>query len=159
MARVNVRRRRTAPAWLLALIVLTLPSWLVAAGIQSSSPPLPELNEPVNDFAHVVDAASARELDRVIRALKAATGDVIVVATVPTIAPYADIREYAVKLFENDGRGIGDKGKDNGILILLAEKERRVGSEVGYGREQWTTDGYAGEESRRFIVREVRNGR
>src|SRR5204863_8663592 len=154
MARVNVRRRRTAPAWLLALIVFTLPSWLVAAGIQSSSPPLPELNEPVNDFAHVVDPASMRELDRVIRALKAAPGDVIVVATVPTIAPYADIREYAVKLFEHHGRGIGDKGKDNGILILLAEKERRVRIEVGYGLEQWITAGYAGGTSRDFLVPE-----
>ena len=40
-------------------------------------------------------------MDRMIRALKEATGDVVVVATVPTIEPYGDIREYAVKLFEN----------------------------------------------------------
>ena len=46
----------------------------------------------------------------------------VVVATVPTIDPYGDIREYAVKLFENHGRGIGDKGKDNGLLILLARE-------------------------------------
>ena len=83
-----------------------------------------------------------------IRTLKAASGDVVVVATVPTIEPYGDIREYAVKLFENHGRGIGDKGKDNGLLILLALKERRVWIEVGYGLEQWITDGFAGETSR-----------
>jgi len=68
----------------------------------------------VNDLARVIDSGSAGDLDRVIRALKAATGDVLVVATVPTVAPYADIREYALKLFENHGRGVGDKGKDNG---------------------------------------------
>ena len=67
-----------------------------------------------------------------IRALKAATGDVVVVATVPTIEPYGDIREYAIKLFENHGSGIGEKGKDNGLLILLALKERQVWIEVGY---------------------------
>ena len=39
-----------------------------------------------------------------IRALQAATGDVVVVATVPTIEPYGDIREYAIKLFENHGK-------------------------------------------------------
>ena len=83
-----------------------------------------------------------------IRALKAATGDVVVVATVPTVEPYGDIREYAVKLFENHGRGIGEKGKDNGLLILVALKERRVWIEVGYGLEQWITDGFAGETSR-----------
>ena len=83
-----------------------------------------------------------------IRALQAATGDVVVVATVPTIEPYGDIREYAVKLFENHGRGIGEKGKDNGLLILLALKERQVWVEVGYDLEQWITDGFAGETSR-----------
>ena len=80
------------------------------------------------------------------------------VATVPTIEPYGDIREYAVKLFENHGRGIGDKGKDNGLLILLAVKERKVWIEVGYGLEQWITDGFAGETSRQYMVPQFRNG-
>ena len=83
-----------------------------------------------------------------IRALQAATGDAVVVATVPTLEPYGDIDDYAVKLFENHGRGIGEKGKDNGALILLALKERRVRIEVGYDLEQWITDGFAGETSR-----------
>jgi uncharacterized protein len=119
----------------------------------------PELTEPVNDFAHVIDAASARELDGSIRALKAASGDVVVVATVSTVEPYADIRELAVKLFENRGRGIGNKGKDNGLLILLALKERRLWIEVGYGLEGWITDGYAGETSRDYMAPEFRAGR
>src|SRR6266508_6781735 len=100
---------------------------------------LPALTAPVNDFAHVIDPASAAEMDRMIRALQAATGDVVVVATVPTIEPYGDIREYANKLFENHGRGIGDKDKKNGALILLAVKEQKVWVEVGYGLEQWIT--------------------
>ena len=53
-----------------------------------------------------------------IRSLQQASGDVVVVATVPTFKPYGDIREYAVKMFENGGRGIGQKGKDNGLLVL-----------------------------------------
>ena len=53
------------------------------------------------------------------------------VATVSTFAPYGDIREYATKLFENGGRGIGEKGKDNGALIVLALKERRVEEQPG----------------------------
>src|SRR3954454_24836726 len=71
---------------------------------------LPELTAPVNDFAHVIDADAARDIDALSRALKNASGDVVVVATVPTIAGYGDIREYANKLFEKHGRGIGDKG-------------------------------------------------
>jgi len=84
---------------------------------------------------------------------------VVAVTTVPTVEPYADIREYAVKLFENHGRGIGDKGKDNGLLILLAVKERKVWIEVGYGLEPWVTDGFSGETSRDYMVPEFRNGR
>jgi uncharacterized protein len=119
---------------------------------------LPLLAQPVNDFAHVIDRDSATEMDRMIRALQAASGDVVVVATVPTIEPYADIREYAVKLFENHGRGIGAKGKDNGALIVLALKERTVRIEVGYDLEQWITDGYAGETSREFMLPLFRQG-
>ncbi len=119
---------------------------------------LPLLTEPVNDFANVIDRESAADMDRLIRALEAASGDVVVVATVPTIEPYGDINEYAVKLFENHGRGIGAKGKDNGLLILLALKERRVRIEVGYDLEQWITDGYAGETSREFMAPLFRQG-
>ena len=78
---------------------------------QTSVDSLPELTEPVNDFAHVIDPASAAEMERMIRALQEKTGDVVVVATVPTIEPYGTSKEYAVKLFENHGRGIGAEGQ------------------------------------------------
>jgi uncharacterized protein len=121
--------------------------------------PLPELTQPVNDFAHVIDSASAAEIDRMSRALQAKTGDVVVVATVAAIEPYGSVDEYAVKLFQNHGRGVGDKSKDNGVLILLAMKERRVRIEVGYGLEQWITDGFAGETSRQVMAPEFSAGR
>jgi uncharacterized protein len=112
----------------------------------------------VNDFAHVIDSRSAAQMDRLIRSLKQASGDVVVVATVPTIEGYGDIREYAVKMFENHGHGIGEKGKDNGLLILLAIKERKVWIEVGYGLEPWITDRFSGETSRQYMVPQFRNG-
>jgi uncharacterized protein len=112
---------------------------------------LPALTEPVNDFAGVIDSASRAELEQLIRSLQAASGDVVVVATVKTVAPYADTAQYAVKLFENRGRGIGTRTDDNGALILLALQERQVRIEVGYGLEQWITDGFAGETSRAMV--------
>jgi uncharacterized protein len=132
---------------------------LLSSGTLDAQPALPELTGPVNDFAKVIDEESASAIDRMSRALKAASGDDVVVATVPDIDGYGDIREYATKLFENHGRGIGDKGKDNGVLIVLAVKERQVRIEVGYGLEQWITDGFAGETSRLVMVPEFRNGR
>jgi len=140
-----------------AVLIAAAVVWI--APISAADPPLPELTGPVNDFAHVIDSASASEIDRMSRALQAKTGDAVVVATVPTVEPYGSVEQYAVKMFENRGRGIGDKAKDNGVLILLAMKERRVRVEVGYGLEQWITDGFAGEASRQVMAPEFAAGR
>ena len=119
---------------------------------------IPELTKPVNDFANVIDPASEQAMETLIRSLQQATGDAVVVASIDTFAPYADIREYAVKMFENGGRGIGQKGKDNGALILLAVKDRQVRVEVGYDLEEFITDGFAGEVSRQLMTPEFRRG-
>jgi uncharacterized protein len=119
---------------------------------------LPRLTDTVNDFAGVVDQAHRSGMDRMIRALHSRTGDAVVVATIKTFAPYPDIREYAVKLFENGGRGIGEKGKDNGLLVLLAVDDRRVWVEVGYDLEGIVTDGFAGETSRQVMAPRFRQG-
>jgi uncharacterized protein len=147
-------RLRTPGSWRVALAALvTAFAFLAPITLCEGADPLPpELTQPVNDFAHVIDAESAGAMDRQIRALMAASGDVVVVATIDTFAPYADIREYAVKMFANRGRGIGDKGKDNGLLVLLAVKDRKVWAEVGYDLEQFITDGYAGEVSRAYMA-------
>ena len=126
---------------------------VILCALPALTQPLPpELTKPVNDFANVLDPTSEAEIERRILELKQASGDVVVVATIDTFAPYADIRQYAVKMFENHGRGIGEKGKDNGLLILLALKDRRVWIEVGYDLEQFITDGYAGELSRTVMT-------
>ena len=141
--------RRTG-VLLLAMLVSAAP----AAGQTAKAPP--PLTGTVNDFANVIDEAVERELDRRIRALQQATGDVVVVATVPTIEPYADIESFALEMFENGGRGIGQKGRDNGALVLLALKERRVRIEVGYDLEQFVTDGFAGATIREAMGPEFR---
>ena len=140
----------------LALVAPIAPIAPIAPVFAQSLPP--ELTRPVNDFASVMDAASEAEIERRILTLKSTTGDVVVVAAIDTFAPYADIREYAVKMFENSGRGIGAKGKDNGLLVLLAVKDRRVWVEVGYDLEQFITDGYAGEVSRNDMTPHFQRG-
>ena len=125
---------------------------------QASAQEPPTLTAPVNDFAGVIDASSARTLDARIRSLQAGSGDVVVVATVETFAPYADIREFAVKMFENGGRGIGVRGRDNGLLVVLAVRDRQVWVEVGYDLESFITDGFAGEVSRETMIPEFRSG-
>lgn len=131
---------------------------LALGGAIAAQDALPQLTAPVNDLARVVDPTSAAELDRIIRRLEQATGDTVVVTTVPTFAPYGDIREMAVKMFENRGRGIGEKGKDNGMLVLVAVNDRKVWVEVGYGLEGIITDGFAGEVSRQYMAPAFREG-
>ena len=133
-------------------------SLFVAIDASVAQPAPPALSAPVNDFAEVIDDASERELDRRIRSLQSATGDVVVVATVKTFQPYADIREYALKMFENGGRGIGQPGKDNGLLIVVAVDDRRVDIEVGYALEEFVTDGFAGETIRQSMTPHFKNG-
>jgi len=148
MARGLTRAAGVATALLLGL-------WNAAALAQPQPPPL---TQPVNDFARVIDPASARTLDALIRSLQRATGDVVVVATIDTFQPYGTIDEYSVKMFENGGRGIGEKGRDNGLLVLVAVKDRRVKVEPGYELEQFITDGFAGQVSREELAPQFRQG-
>ena len=148
------RIARHAALWL--WLVCVAPCALASEARAQPAPPL--LTAPVSDVANVIDDGSEREMERRIRALQAASGDVVVVATVPTFKPYADIEEYAVKMFENGGQGIGEKGKDNGLLIVLAVEDRRIKIEVGYALEEFITDGFAGETIRDEMTPQFRNG-
>ena len=130
---------------------LVLIGWLVASAVGSGQETIPRLTAPVNDFANVVDPASEAQLDDLIRLLQNATGDVMVVATIKTFQPFADLQSYTVEMFENGGQGIGTKGKDNGVLIVLAVDDRQVRIETGYGLEGFITDGFAGETSRGMV--------
>ena len=130
---------------------------LLSTGPATAQSP-PELTQPVNDFANVIDPSSEQALDSLIRSLERASGDVVVIATVDTFAPYGDIREYANEMFENHGRGIGQRGKDNGLLIVAAVMDRQVWVEVGYDLEEFITDGFAGETSREYMVPSFRRG-
>jgi uncharacterized protein len=152
--RALAHARRAAQRTCLLLVCL-----LACATGARAQDALPTLTEPVNDFARVIDPASKARLDELIRRLQAATGDAIVVATRPSIAPFADERELAVKWFENNGRGIGDQEKDTGVLFVLAPNDRAVWIEVGYGLEGAITDGFSGSTSRELMVPLFREGR
>jgi len=136
--------------WLICLVLfVATSSW--------AQPETPELTRPVNDFANVIDPESARQLDSLIRALQEATGDVVVVATVDSLEG-DDLNAYAERMFRNRGKGIGQSGKDNGLLVLVAVKDRKIKIEVGYDLEQFITDGFAGETIRHEITPRFRQG-
>lgn len=148
MARAMTARVAVSLAAALAL--------LLPAAVDAQT--FPALTRPVNDFANVIDAKSAAELDRLIRALETQTPtrDAIVVVTVETIAPSDSIEDYAVRLFEK--AGIGKKDRDNGLLVLVARDDRQVRIEVGYDLEEFIPDGYAGDVIRQDFLPAFRKG-
>lgn len=134
--------------------------FLVALLIASNAlaqPEPPELTRPINDFAGVIDADSARQTDALIRSLQETTGDVIVVATIKSLEG-DDVNRLAEQMFRNRGKGIGQGGKDNGLLILVAVDDRKVRIETGYELEQFITDGFAGQTIRQEMAPHFREG-
>ncbi len=94
----------------------------------------------VNDFAGVLSAQDKADLETTLSNFNKETGNQIVIATVNSLDGETE-QTYAVKLFEE--WGIGQKGKDNGLLILQAPNERKIRIEVGYGLEPYITDAQA----------------
>jgi len=110
----------------------------------------------VNDFAGVIDQSTEQKISSICVSLQQKTGAEIAVVTVDTIAPYATIEEYSIELASN--WGIGKKGEDTGILILVSIQERRIRVEVGYGLEGIIPDGLTGEIIDRSILPHLKVG-
>src|SRR5580704_7781192 len=95
----------------------------------------------VNDFAHVLDPAGKERLEAYCANLERATGAQLAIVTVDTLDG-DPVEDVANKLYRE--WGIGKKGKDEGILILLAVKDHKDRAEIGFGLEPIIPDGYAG---------------
>jgi uncharacterized protein len=96
----------------------------------------------VSDFAHVMDGPSHDAAEQYCYKLEQATGVQVAVVTVDTLDD-APIEDFANKLYH--AWGIGKKGKDEGLLLLLAVKDRKDRVEVGYGLEPVLPDGFVGD--------------
>jgi len=108
----------------------------------------------VNDYAKILNVNQLNDLEEYLRDIEKRTSVEIAIAIFDSIG--YPIEEYANLLFEK--WGIGKKGKDNGILILVSIKERLIRIEVGYGLEAIITDGIAGEIIRKNIAPYFREG-
>lgn len=109
----------------------------------------------VNDFAGMLQVSERQALETKLDAFEKQTGNAIVVATIPNLGGDT-VENYAVRLFEE--WGIGQKGKDNGVLVLIARDDRRVRIEVGYGLEGSLTDAQSYWIIQGVITPAFRNG-
>lgn len=109
----------------------------------------------VNDFANVVDPLTRQRLDSFLASFDTQTGVEVAVATLPSLDG-RPIEDVAVDLFKS--WGIGKKGKDNGLLFLVAPTEKKMRFEVGYGLEGAMNDALAGRILDEAVVPRFRAG-
>jgi uncharacterized protein len=139
-------RAAAGPAALLAL--------LLAA--PASALEVPALRGRVNDLAGLLPAARREALEQKLAAFEAETSHQIVVLTVPSLEG-EPIEEFALRVAE--AWAPGHRGLDNGILLVVAPRDRAVRVEVGYGLEGVVPDAVAARIVRDHLIPEFRAGR
>jgi uncharacterized protein len=109
-------------------------AWLATPALAQTFPPL---TGRVVDNANLLSPAEEAALSAKLEALETSTGRQLVVVTLPDLQGY-EIEDYGYQL----GRAwkIGQKGEDNGVILIVAPNERKVRIEVGYGLEPYVTD-------------------
>lgn len=146
-----MRCRRSAASCVLVFLVAGFAGF-VAAG----SPPLPAPAGQVTDLVGILDQAAKQRLEAVVAQVRRQTGAEIAVLVVPSTAPES-IEDYSMAIF--DRWKIGQRGIDNGLLLLVAVQDRRLRITTGYGLEGILPDGKVGEIRDREIVPLFRAGR
>ena len=110
--------------------------------------PIPPLTSAVTDQTGTLSPAERQALESKLRDWEARTTNQLAVLIVPTTAPEA-IEDYSIRVAE--AWKIGQKGKDNGAILLVAKNDKRMRIEVGYGFEGSLTD----VTSRRIIAEDI----
>src|SRR6185295_12744154 len=102
----------------------------------------------VSDFAHVIDAQSKAQLEGYGATVERSTGVQMALVTLQTLQgePIEDVANTIFRAW-----GVGHKGKNDGIMLLLVTGDRRSRLEMGYELEPILPDGFAGS-----ILREMR---
>ena len=141
------------------LVFFLLPAWLLAGattGFPVHAADIPPLKARVNDTAAMFSPAARSEVETLLAEHEKETTDQVVVVTVPSLEG-EDLEGYSIRLAE--AWKIGQKGKDNGVILLFSKNDRKVRIEVGYGLEGRLTDLVCGRIIRYNIVPYFKAGR
>ncbi|WP_372999935.1 TPM domain-containing protein [Marinobacter sp.] len=136
---------------LLLALLLLLPATVWA----QSTPEFPELTGRVVDQAKMLTPDAEASLSQMLEAHEQDTTEQVVVVTLPDLQGFP-IEDFGYQL----GRhwGIGQEGEDNGALLIVAEEERKIRIEVGYGLEGRLTDADSSVIINRIITPAFRQG-
>ena len=129
----------------------------VAGSVAAAGPPVPA--SPPNyvvDLAGVIDDGVEARTNALLRELEQQTTAQVVLLTLPTLEGES-LEAFSIDLAHNRWK-LGQKGKDNGVLLTLAMQERKYRIEVGYGLEAVLPDSLVGSLGRERLVPAFRAG-
>ena len=129
-----------------ALLFLPLALWALV---------VPELKGRVNDYAGMLSPATVRDLDALLAQFERSESTQIVVLTIPSLES-DDLEQFSIKVAE--AWRIGQKGSDNGAILLISRDDKKVRIEVGRGLEGTLTDLVSGRIIRNEITPRFRQG-
>ena len=144
-----MRPKRTAVQLLLLCILFFFSS------LPSSGAPVPELRGRIVDTASMLSQSTVDQLENLLAAFETEDSTQIVVLTIDSLQG-ENLEEFSLKVAEE--WQIGQKGSDNGALLLIVKNNRKIRIEVGYGLEGSLTDLVAGKIIRNIITPQFRNG-
>ena len=126
---------------LLSLFVFVI-FWVNTISVFASIP-IPNLQSTIYvcDDANIIDENTEDQINTILTDLNTKTGVHVLVVTVPSLNGYS-IEDYANELFNTIG--IGDKDRNDGVLLLISSGDTRVRLEIGVGLEGILTDSVCG---------------
>ena len=139
----------------LAFVAVAAVATLVTAVAARGAVDVPYLTGRVVDNAEILKPATRERVAALAKAHEDKTSDQIAVLTVPTLGGES-VEEFAVRVFE--AWKLGQKGKDNGVLVIVAPQDRKMRIEVGYGLEGTLPDVAASRIVRNVMTPAFKNG-
>ncbi len=140
-------------AFLRQIAILLFAALLLPGAAQAQT--FPVLTGPVVDAANILPPETEARIGQKLTALKAQSQRQVTVVTLASLEGY-EISDYGYRL----GRhwGLGDKVRNDGAILIIAPKERKLRIEVGYGLEPVLTDGLSSLIISRQIVPKFKAG-
>lgn len=151
-----VKQNFFLPIYLRFVIALGLFVAICPTALAQQIDVIPNPNRLVTDHADLLSSTEEQVLEQKLRAYDDTTSTQIVIVTLPSLGDY-DVMDYAIAL----GRawGVGQQGRDNGVVILVSRDDRAIAIATGYGLEGAIPDAIADRIRRNIITPSFREGR
>jgi uncharacterized protein len=137
---------KSRPIWRFFLVAVV---FFLLAAASTLALEVPQLKGRVNDYARILTTATERQLEGTLRSFEETDSTQIAVLTIDSLEGMA-IEDFSIRVAEQ--WKIGRKGSDNGAILVISRKDRKLRIEVGYGLEGKLTDLVAGRIIRDTIA-------